>query len=395
MARNIAIFILSLVFTAEIYLLFIYWSFSINGANNYPRSDLLWSSEQKIDPRSASLPRNNLSLLPQSQVKVGETIFRVWLAQTPQSRTLGLSNQEKIKDEEGMLFVFEEGAIHDFGIKGVKFNLDIIWIADNQIVGIVQNLPVQTDTVQLPASHMLAQQAQYALEINGGLSQKYGFKVGTPVIINFQSEPEREPGYQSILPSQFNLKVPFAVQAPYSRWYEPYEEFCEEATLLMIIKYFEGKTLISNEEIDKQLLEMMAYEKQKFGNYYNSSIREIAAFLEGFYGFKNYEIINNGTLSDIKVSLTNGYPVILPVAGRLFGNPYFHPPGPIYHTIVITGYNNSTQEFIVNDPGTIRGWGMRYSYAIIEKAWHDWTGSNETILQGGRNLLVVKGELKY
>lgn len=58
----------------------------------------------------------------------------------------------------------------------------------------------------------------------------------------------------------------------------------------------------------------------------------------------------------------------------MLGNPYFTPPGPIYHMLVIKGYNLT--EFITNDPGTRRGADYVYSYQTLMKAIHDWNNGN-------------------
>ena len=86
--------------------------------------------------------------------------------------------------------------------------------------------------------------------------------------------------------------------------------------------------------------------------------------------------------------------IIIPAAGRLLGNPYFQTPGPIYHMLVIRGYNAT--EFITNDPGTKRGDGFKYKYQTLINAIHDWDHqraeggmTDEEMAQGNKVMIVV------
>ena len=380
MRRNIIIVLLVLVLIVEIYFVFNFKTILIDTNQNSQPETNNQISEDLID---SSVDKNDLDFLPQAVVNIEERVFNVFVADTLQTRNFGLSNQNRILDGEGMLFVFEETDIHSFWMKDTKFNLDIIWINNDEIVEIADNLSAHTSPDLPPANYTPTQKANFVLEISGGLSNLYGFEVGGKVFINFNP---------SKIPSATNLNIPFAVQAPFANWGNPYQEACEEASVLMAVKYFEGAKTLSHELIDEEILKMVDYSKEAFGNYKDSDIAEIADLLEGFYGYTDYEIIRSGTLDDIKQAVAQGYPVIVPAAGQLLDNPYFKQPGPIYHTIVVTGYNDATEEFIANDPGTKRGEGIRFSYENIDTAWHDWTGNSNTILEGERNLLVIKGK---
>ncbi len=89
----------------------------------------------------------------------------------------------------------------------------------------------------------------------------------------------------------------------------------------------------------------------------------------------------------MKNELAKGYPIIVPMAGRDLGNPYFSGEGPWYHALVIIGYDKTS--FITNDPGTRRGEHYRYKYDVLMNAIHDWTGVKENIRDGRKVALVV------
>ncbi|RJQ14030.1 hypothetical protein C4553_01740 [Candidatus Parcubacteria bacterium] len=385
MVRNIFIGVLALILAGELYLVYNHEKFFTSTGRTIEIGTPEVVNEKPV------LATDNLASLAQGEVEISGKKFNVWVASSAETRSKGLSGQVSLADDRGMLFVFEAAGTHSFWMQDTKINLDIIFINEDKIVEIAHNLPAQKDSSLPPATYVPVQSASYALEINGGLSKLYGFEVGQPVKINLMRQVAKASLDAQVLPARHSISVPFAVQAPFAKWYHPYEEACEEATILMAVKYFEGKKTIPLAEIDDQLLKMVVYEEKVFGHYVNSDMKEVASLLEGFYGISNYEIINNADFEDIKLAIVKGYAVILPAAGKLLNNPYFVQPGPPYHTVVVTGYDDTTKEFITNDPGTIRGEGLRYSYETIEKAWHDWTGSEETLLQGGKNLLVIKG----
>ena len=50
-----------------------------------------------------------------------------------------------------------------------------------------------------------------------------------------------------VLPVEYNLAVPFQPQAPFANWDMPYQEACEEASLIMADAYFAGQALSAND----------------------------------------------------------------------------------------------------------------------------------------------------
>jgi uncharacterized membrane protein (UPF0127 family) len=53
----------------------------------------------------------------------------------------GLAVKNQLKENEAMLFIFEESAKHSFWMKDMKFPIDIIWLnSDGKVVHIEQNL---------------------------------------------------------------------------------------------------------------------------------------------------------------------------------------------------------------------------------------------------------------
>lgn len=386
MLQKILLALLIVAFGVEVYILVQRTHFFIDKSEAH---DVALDGVQNVQTPIFMGEGNDLLALPKTTISIGNDVFDVWIAQTPQSRMLGLSHQTSLGEKQGMLFVFDAPGIYPFWMKDTKIPLDIIWISEDKKIVDIATLAAPTDATQAPLVYGPKTQARYVLEINAGLSEQFGINIGDAVVIG---EMQKNNAVQTQeLPTRFIIdNVPFAVQAPFAKWYHPYEEACEEATLLMAVRYFEGRTTLSPSEIDADLLKIVAYEEKTFGHYINSDIKEVARILDEFFGYKNYEIRNNATLEDIKHEIVKGNLILLPAEGRLLKNPYFVQPGPPYHTVLVHGYDDTTQEFITHDPGTARGANFRYSYEIIANAWHDWTGDEATILQGARDMLVIK-----
>lgn len=111
--------------------------------------------------------------------------FNLEIADDEKERQKGLSKRASLGNDKGMLFVFEKKDKYSFWMKDTKIPLDIIFISDSTIVDMYKNVPPQDgkENANLPIYTSKAP-ANYVLEINGGLSDKYGIKIGDKITIN-------------------------------------------------------------------------------------------------------------------------------------------------------------------------------------------------------------------
>jgi uncharacterized membrane protein (UPF0127 family) len=106
-----------------------------------------------------------------------EITFQVEIADTPAKREMGLQYRRELALDQGMIFLFPAEEQQSFWMKNTPLPLDMIFIsADRKIVGIIEN----TVPFSLEA-RSVGTRSRYVLEINAGLSRRYGFKAGDTV----------------------------------------------------------------------------------------------------------------------------------------------------------------------------------------------------------------------
>ncbi len=106
-------------------------------------------------------------------VSIKNSSFRMEHADTPEKRQQGLSGREKIRENEGMVFSFEQEGRQCFWMKDMKFNLDIVWIDYwEKIVHIEKNVSPST----YPKSFCPELPAKFVLEFKAGTADRLQLK---------------------------------------------------------------------------------------------------------------------------------------------------------------------------------------------------------------------------
>lgn len=136
----------------------------------------------KLHEREAPSPMPTV-IVSQPAVTIRGKAFTVELADSPQERSIGLSNRQNLDQNAGMLFIFESEGLHAFWMKGTLIPLDMIFIHDRKIVTIHRNVPTPAPDSQVPF-YTPRDPVNFVLEINAGLSDAYGFTPGDTVEIN-------------------------------------------------------------------------------------------------------------------------------------------------------------------------------------------------------------------
>jgi len=191
-----------------------------------------------------------------------------------------------------------------------------------------------------------------------------------------------------VIPDEVNLEVTFYPQSPDANWSLPWKEACEEASIIQAYYYVQDREL-SKETFKNEILSIVDVQENILGKYIDTSMSETAQFLEEYYDYTDYEIIDNPTIDNMKNELAQWHPIIAPFAGKELWNSFFTNGGPRYHVLVIVWYKDGF--FITNDVGTSRGENFAYSYETIMDAMHDLVPVWEwDILDGEKRILVMK-----
>lgn len=200
-----------------------------------------------------------------------------------------------------------------------------------------------------------------------------------------ETKPATVPTPSQTVPAEINLSVPFLLQAPKQNWVQPFEDACEEASLIMVDAYYDGrKTAFGPDEGIAAILEVVAYEDETYGYNKDTTSEDVMNTAKNFYLRDNVEILD-ATEANIKAALAKGYPVIAPAHGKSLKNPNFRNGGPEYHMLVIKGYTKDGR-WITNDPGTRNGADYLYGKQLLLDAIHDF---NATDMKLGRKVVIV------
>ena len=117
---------------------------------------------------------SSLSDYTKVDVKIGNKPYTLFIADTQEKRVKGLSNNEDLTNNQGMLFAFDTKEYHSFWMKDMKYPLDFICLDENEVIDIRQNISPDTYpniiTPKFPANKVV--------EIHAGEVVKSGLNIG-------------------------------------------------------------------------------------------------------------------------------------------------------------------------------------------------------------------------
>jgi hypothetical protein len=111
--------------------------------------------------------------LPTVQLGAGMHLIRAEVADRDASRAMGLMHRTALAPNGGMLFVFDDDAVHCMWMKNTPLPLSVAFIdARGAIVNIADMQP------HTEVSHCAARPARYALEMAQGWFAEHGIRAG-------------------------------------------------------------------------------------------------------------------------------------------------------------------------------------------------------------------------
>ena len=121
------------------------------------------------------------------KVTINDVVFYVERADDDNERAMGLMYREQMDDDSGMLFIFPDSQYRAFWMKNTLIPLDILYFDNSRkLINISENTPPCKNTTTRCPNYPSEKPAKYVLEINAGLSQKHGFKVGDEMTIHLK-----------------------------------------------------------------------------------------------------------------------------------------------------------------------------------------------------------------
>lgn len=105
------------------------------------------------------------------------TTLDIEIADTDYERETGLMYRSSMEPNQGMLFVFDDVAMHYFYMKNTEFPLDLIFVDDQLKIASFQKNAQPYKENSLPSKVPV----KYVLEVNAGMSDKWTLAVGDSI----------------------------------------------------------------------------------------------------------------------------------------------------------------------------------------------------------------------
>lgn len=118
-----------------------------------------------------------------TRVQIKGAVLQAEIAQTEAQREKGLSGRATLGMDKAMLFIYSEPTKPVFWMKDMRFPVDMIFIANSRIVDIAKEMtpPMPEQAWQ---THSPPVPIEQVLEVNAGLSDRKGWKVGDAIRLN-------------------------------------------------------------------------------------------------------------------------------------------------------------------------------------------------------------------
>jgi uncharacterized membrane protein (UPF0127 family) len=100
------------------------------------------------------------------------------IAKTAQERVRGLSGRDAICETCGMIFVFDDMDVRHFWMKEMVFDIDVVWITDDRIIGLTEHV---SHSGQERSVFVSPGPVNRVLELPAGYIADHGISVGQKV----------------------------------------------------------------------------------------------------------------------------------------------------------------------------------------------------------------------
>jgi uncharacterized membrane protein (UPF0127 family) len=119
-----------------------------------------------------------------TEVTIRQQSIEVEVVRTREEQARGLSERDSLAWGSGMLFPYERPAFVSFWMKGMRFDIDIVWIRDGRIIGIAARVPYPRDPEAAPATVRPPELIDMVLEVPAGYAGAHGWSRGDRVRVS-------------------------------------------------------------------------------------------------------------------------------------------------------------------------------------------------------------------
>ena len=190
-------------------------------------------------------------------------------------------------------------------------------------------------------------------------------------------------------PKSILLSVPFFSQAPFGEWSDPiFQNACEEASIIMAMHWV-NKIPVTKDQVKQEILDLSLFEDKTYGQAFDRAAADAIKMFKDYFNYENVFVRSGISTKDIKKEILAGRLVIVPLNGQILKNPFYTPPGPEHHMLVVIGYDAKTNEFITNDVGTRHGEKYRYAEARLQASLQDYPTGNDLPSIPGQTAMIV------
>jgi len=114
--------------------------------------------------------------LPEVMLSVNGHKLTAEVAHTVPTRSQGLMHRRMLPENRGMLFVFDNVAIHAMWMMNTYIPLSVAFLDERGVIINIEDMKPHTQD-----THPAAKPARYALEVNQGWFGKHGIKPGAKI----------------------------------------------------------------------------------------------------------------------------------------------------------------------------------------------------------------------
>lgn len=118
-------------------------------------------------------------------ITINNRTIDVEIADNDAERAQGLSGRKNLENDHGMLFIFPTSGFYSFWMKDMNFPLDFVWIDQDKVVDIMENIPQPAKGEMNLPTYTSTSPVDKVLEISAGDIKKLNIAKGDRIKYNY------------------------------------------------------------------------------------------------------------------------------------------------------------------------------------------------------------------